>query len=169
MQLLGVGLLALVALPLFSKAPTTKITLSRGGRTADITDAVRLGQFAFSFGPGSESCNPGDVGAGGCSAVKASWIADWVSGSVPAPDLSLPRYDVTYHFGDGEKRVYVVYFAYSPVTKQGYIYLPGPRQPHYQANVNILWHGKQWEGHWFLATPEWTSAAQEVIARLQDQ
>jgi hypothetical protein len=33
--------------------------------------------------------------------------------------------------------------------------------------VRLLLRGKQWEGHWFLATPEWTSTAQEVIARLR--
>ena len=90
MKILGFGLLALVALPLFSKAPTEKITLSREGRSADITDAAKVGQFAFSFYPGSESCNPGDVMPGGCSAVKASWIADWVRGSVQVPDFVAP-------------------------------------------------------------------------------
>ena len=161
MKVLGVGLLALVALPLFSKAPTEKITLSRESRSADITDAARLEQFAFAYGPGP--C----LGTESCPPVTVSWIVDWVRGPIANPDLSLPRYDVMYHFGMGEKRVYVVKFAYSLAAKQGYIYLPGPGDPHYQANVNMLWHGKQWDGHWFLATPEWTSAAQELIARLR--
>ena len=166
MKLLGVGLLALIALPLFSKAPTEKITLSREGRSADITDAVRLDQFAFSVGP--QPCVAADgFGADVCSTPKASWIINWIRGPIANPKASLPRYDVTYHFGMGEKRVYVVYFSYSPVAKEGYIYLPGHGEPHYQANVNMLFHGKQWEGHWFLATPEWTSAAQELIARLR--
>ena len=157
----GLGLLPLLALPLFSKAPTEKITLSREGRSADITDAVRLEQFAFAAGP--QPCPGTDV----CLTPKVSWIVDWIRGPIANPEVSLPRFDVTYHFGMDEKRVYIVYFAYSPVAKQGYIYLPGPGEPHYQANVNMLWHGKQWEGHWFLSTPEWTSAAQEVIARLR--
>jgi hypothetical protein len=166
MKVLGVGLLALIALPLFSKAPTEKITLSPEGRSADITDAVRLEQFRFSAGP--QPCLGTDgFGTDVCSAPRESWIADWTRGPITNPEASLPRYDVTYHFGDGERRVYVVYFAYSPSAKQGYIYLPGPGEPHYQANVNLLYHGKQWEGHWYLATPEWTSAAQEVISRLR--
>jgi hypothetical protein len=161
MRVLGVGLLALVALPLFSKAPTEKITLSREGRSFDITDAVRLEQFAFAAGPGP--C----LGTEYCPPVRASWIVDWIRGPIPEPDASLPRYDVTYHFGSGEKRVYVVYFVYFPVARQGYIYLPGPGEAHYRENVNMLWHGKQWDDHWFLATPEWTSAVQDVIARLR--
>ena len=170
MKVLGIGLLALVAVPLFSKAPTDRITLSRGGRSADVTDPTRLEQFAFGGGPGN--CNPWRPGDSrtvpqGCSDPRAGWIADWIGGSIPAPDTSLPRYEVTTHFGSGEERQYVVYFVYSPVTRQGYLYLPGPGEAHYDENVSLLHRGKEWEGHWFLATPEWTSAAQEVIARLR--
>jgi hypothetical protein len=156
---------------MFSKAPTDKITLSREGRKAEITDAERLEQFRFGGGPGN--CNPsphpetGLPWAEGCSDPRAGWIADWISGSIPEPDTSLPRYEVTTHFGSGEKRQYVVYFVYSPITRKGYIYLPGPKEAHYWENVSLLGRGKQWEGHWFLATPAWTSAAQELIARLR--
>ena len=166
MKVLGVGpgLLALLALPLFSKAPTEKITLSREGRSADITDAVRLEQFAFAAGP--QPCLGVDgLGTDVCSTPRPSWIVDWIHGPIPEPDASLPRYDVTYHFGSGETRVYVVYFAYSPVARQGYIYLPGPGEAHYRANINLLWHGKQWEGHWFLTTDAWASFAGPLIAK----
>ena len=170
MKVLGVALFALIALPLFSKAPTDKITLSREGRSVEITDTERLEQFRFGGGPGN--CNPAPPGrsptiAEGCSDPRAGWIADWISGSIPEPDRSLPRYEVTSHFGDGEKRQYVVYFVYSPVTRKGYIYLPGPEEAHYWENVSLLHRGKQWEGHWFLAIPEWTSAVQDIIARLR--
>jgi len=170
MKVLGVGMLALIALPLFSKAPTDKITLSREGRSVEITDAASLEQFRFGGGPGN--CNPVQPGgsptlAEGCSDPRAGWIADWIRGSIPEPDTSLRRYEVTSHFGDGEKRQYVVYFVYSPVTRKGYIYLPGPGEVNYDENVSLLYRGKQWEGHWFLATSEWTSAAQELIARLR--
>jgi len=161
MKVLGIALLALIASPLFSKATTEKITLSREERSADITDAEKLKQF--SFGPGPGNCNVGED----CSAPRAGWIADWIRGSVPEPDASLPRYEVAFYLGNGEKRHYVVYFAYSPVPRQGYVYLPGPGEAHYWENVSLLMRGKQWEGHWFLATPEWTSAAQEVIERLR--
>jgi len=161
MKVLGIALLALIASPLFSKATTEKITLSRGERSADITDAEKLEQF--SFGPGPGNCNVGED----CSAPRAGWIADWIRGSVPEPAAALPRYEVAFHLGSGEQRQYVVYFVYSPVTRQGYVYLPGPGDAHYGENVSLLWRGKQWEGHWFLATPEWTLAAKEVIARLR--
>jgi len=170
MKVLGVALFALIAMPLFSKAPTDKITLSRDGRSVEITDAERLEQFRFGGGPGN--CNPAPPGSRptvgeGCSDPRAGWIAEWLHGSIPEPEASLPRYEITTHFGDGETRQYVVYFVYSPVARQGYIYLPGPGEAHYGQNVSLLWRGKQWEGHWFLATPEWTSAAQELIRRLR--
>src|SRR5260370_1077439 len=82
---------ALFALRLCSKAPTEKITLSRKGHSADITDAARLEQFAFAYGPGP--C----LGTESCPPVTVSWIVDWIRGTIANPDLSLPRYDVTYH------------------------------------------------------------------------
>ncbi len=158
MKVLGIALLVLIALPLFSKGPTEKITLSREGRSADVSDAERLKQF--SFGPGPGNCNVGED----CSAPRAGWIADWIHGSIPEPDASLPRFEVAFDLS--EQRRYVVYFVYSPVNRQGYVYLPGLGETHYWENVSLLYRGKQWEGHWFLATPEWTSVAQKVIARL---
>jgi hypothetical protein len=65
----------------------------------------------------------------------------------------------------GEEREYIVYFVYSPSGRQGYVYLPGPGEPHYQENVSLILRGAQWDGHWFLATDEWVTAAQAAIAR----
>ena len=123
MKVLGIALLALISLPLFSKGTTEKITLSREGRSADITDAEKLKQF--SFGPGPGNCNPITPGsspnvAEGCSDPRPGWIADWIRGSVPEPDASLPRYEVAFHLGSGEQRQYVVYFV-------SYIYLDQER------------------------------------------
>ena len=168
MKAFGIALLALNALPLFSGVTTEGITFTREGRTATITDAEKLREF--SFGPGPGNCAFGED----CSAPKAGWIADWIRGSVPEPEGSLPRYEVSFHLSvvssgsrNGEKRNYVVSFVYSPLTGQGFVYLPGPGETHYEGNVNLIIRGKQWEGHWFLATPEWTAAAQTAIAALR--
>jgi hypothetical protein len=58
-----------------------------------------------------------------------------------------------------------VFYVYEPVTRQGFVYLPGRGEPFYEKNVNLLLRGDDYEGHWFRATPEWTQEAQTTIEK----
>jgi hypothetical protein len=167
MKTFQIALLAFATLlPLPAKGTTDKITIRGAGRAVEIKDAKLLEEFRF--GPGPGNCL---YVAGNCVQRTVGWIAEWVHGPVAEPEASLPRYEVSFHLtmlsnGEpGEEREYIVYFVYSPSGRQGYVYLPGPGEPHYQENVSLILRGAQWDGHWFLATDEWVTAAQAAIAR----
>jgi hypothetical protein len=163
MKTIRAGLIMLFTVPslVFAQGVISRITLSAPGLDVEIVDEKARNDFRVGPGPGNSlngmpNWNP------------KSWIVeDWVH-PVPEPDQSLRRVKATFTIDRGSARgprPYVVFYVYDPVAKQGFVYLPGRGEPFYNENVNLLYRGNDFEGHWFRTTPEWTTHAQSVIER----
>jgi len=139
------GVLALAVMAAFvgtlqAKGPTVKLTVS--GPTLslplDITDARVL--------------SSANVFAGG-----------FLAGGSIAPDVSLPRYRVSFHvelpkwMNAGVQVKYVVLYAKDSKTGRGFIYLPGRGEDGYRLNVGTIVRDGQ-DGVWHLAASEWAAA-----------
>jgi len=138
---------------------TSRITLSAPGLSVEVVDEKMRNDFRVGGGPGN-TLN------GVPNWKPKSWIIeDWLH-PVAEPDRSLLRVTATFSIDRGSARgarPYVVYYAFDPSSNQGFVYLPGRGEPFYNENVNLLFRGDDFEGHWFLAIPEWTRAAQAII------
>jgi len=97
------------------------------------------------------------------------FIADWWKGAVAQPADGVPRYELSFYagcrtapscLGETPILVYVVSYAYDASSKRGFIYLPGTSR-----NVSTIYHGKDVEGHWFLATDAWQDFVRPLIAK----
>ncbi len=143
----------------FGQGPISRITLSAPGLSIEIVDAKARSDFRV--GPG-----PGNTLNGTPNWKPNSWIVeDWVH-PVAEPEQSFLRVKATFSLDRGNgAREYVVFYVYNPVAKQGFVYLPGRGEPFYNENVNLLYRGNEFEGHWFRATPEWTAQAQAAIEK----
>lgn len=149
-------------LPLFpssalAKGKTVKVTIEGAALTAaiEITNARALAPFNIWAGP-----NP----AMGTTSFDSppSFVVDWSSGPVREPSRALPRYKVSFWTEDREKVAYVVFYSYDPVTKQGYVYLPGEKDDSYSLNIGTMLRGV--EGTWFHAWSEWDKIAIPLIS-----
>src|SRR5206468_3155174 len=91
------------------------------------------------------------------------FIVDWKTGPVAAPKATLPRYQVSFHVLHQRPSDYVVYYAYDPATRRGYVYLPGKGEKFYESNTFLIFRGI--EGNWLSATGSWTEIARPLIER----
>jgi hypothetical protein len=163
MKTIRTVLLMLFTVPLlvFGQGVISRITLSAPGLDVEIVDEKARNDFRV--GPG-----PGNTLNGMPNWKPNSWIVeDWVH-PVAEPDQSLRRVKATFTIDRGSARgarPYVVFYVYDPVANQGFVYLPGRGEPFYNENVNLLYRGNDFEGHWFRTTPEWTTHAQSVIEK----
>ncbi len=136
---------SLVCAPLFlmAKGPTLKITINGANLASpvEITDKQILEKFAVWGGLG----------------------IDWEKGPVGKPQVTLPRYEVSFHVMHQRPSDYVLYYAYDPRTGGGYIYLPGKGEKFYESNTFLISYGK--EGNWFSATGSWSEIARPLIER----
>jgi hypothetical protein len=153
----GVGVLfalLLMSAPLlFAKGKTVRITIEGAGleKAVEITDAKLLANFNVWAGPATSSNE------------AKSLIVDWAHGAITPPPASLPRYRVSFYTSlPNERVVYVVFYAYDPATKQGWVYLPGKADEFYRLNVSTIYHGV--EGKWFHAWDRWEDVATPLIA-----
>jgi hypothetical protein len=141
----------------FAKGKTVKITIEGARLRApiEITDSHALAPFNVWAGP-----NP----AMGTSSFDSqpSFVAEWSSGPVHEPSRALPRYKVSFWTDDREKVAYVVLYAYNPVAKQGYVYLPGEKDDSYGLNIGTMLRGV--EGNWFPAWRAWDRIAVTLIS-----
>jgi len=146
-----------MSLAVFAQGNIYKINLSAPGLAIEIVDAKALTDFRF--GPG-----PGNFLNGAPYWKSKSWIVDDWDHPVAEPDKSLRRVQATFSLDRGRgPRLYVVFYVFDPVAKQGFVYLPGRGEPLYSQNTNLLYRGDDYEGHWFRATSEWTSHVQTLI------
>src|SRR6202022_2726406 len=128
--LLSAMLLLSVPSPMLAKGKTSKITITGPGvkRPIEILDPKILANFSVWTGPGT---NAGD---------RQGFIIDWFEGPMRETPTTLHSYQVTFYAGasPNERIVYVVYYAFSPGTTQGYVYLPGESDEWYGRNVRSI-------------------------------
>ncbi len=150
-------LLPFFASSAFGKGKTVKITIEGAGLSAaiEITNPHVLASFNVWAGP-----NP----AMGTSSFDSqpSFVVDWPSGPVSEPPRALPRHKVSFWTEDRERVAYVVFYAYDPVTKHGYVYLPGEGEDSHSLNVGTMIRGV--EGNWFQAWHAWDRVVIPLIA-----
>ena len=154
--------LSMSPLPIFGQGVISRITLSAPGLDVEIVD--ENAREDFRVGPG-----PGNTLNGRPNWQPRSWIVeDWLNPvAEPAPSLRRVRATFSIDRGTGA-REYVVFYVHDPVAEHGFVYLPGNGEPFYSQNVNLLYRGDQFEGHWFRATSEWTGQAQAAIERAEN-
>jgi hypothetical protein len=142
-----------------AKGATTKMTVEGAdlAKPIEITDRKVLANFNVWTGPGTSSNAPG------FNANAPGFIIDWSKGPQRKPPGSLRRYQVSFHTDPNDQIVYVVYYAFSSETKQGYVYLPGETDEWAGLNVRTIYHGV--EGNWFRAWSTWESTARPLIKK----
>jgi hypothetical protein len=144
----------------FAKGPTLKVIISGGDLPSpiEITDRGRLANFRIWEGPG----NTIGFGPGAIPAWKdEGFVCVWPSAGV-VPPASLKKYQVSFysnHHQDGLD--YVITYAYDPVNRKGYVYLPGRGEAEYARNTFSILRGV--EGNWFLARKIWDDLAGPLI------
>jgi len=156
-----VSLLLIVPSPFLAKDATTKITIEGAGlaKPIEITDQKVLANFNVWTGPGTFSTQPG------FNANAPSFIIDWSQGPVTQLPEALRRYQVSFYADvlSTERPIYVVYYAVSPGSEQGYVYLPGKSDEWWRLNVSSISRGV--EGKWFHAWSTWDSLARTLIKK----
>jgi hypothetical protein len=156
-----------VASPLSAKAPTILIQIKAATLTGPIgiTDPNFLNAFSFFNGPGVSTPDPGRYAPG--------TIIDWKSGAVSPPPTVGKRFEVSILTPPHDRPqcvteqpclVYVVYYDYDPVSKRGFVYLPGKGEPWHDLDINLLYHGPGVQGHWYRALDPWSAAVMPLIA-----
>jgi hypothetical protein len=158
------GLLIASTAPLFAKGELVRIEVT--GPTLSVPlvvgDSKILRRFFIWSGPNS------GVPIGSPQSVDSRSFIDWHEGIVKHVPKEMTLYDVSFFHvfrnQPSEGRLtYAVKYAYDPVTKRGYIYLPGPDEESYRLNVSTIFHDV--EGHWFLASSRWESLVAPLIQR----
>ena len=156
---------------LAAKGETTKITISGGTLAAPVEmhDASVVKSFQIWSGPGTQQCFNGREN---CIEGAGTFIVDWASGEVTQRPPGLPHYEIAFYVTDSrfadqppspERLAYVVDYEYDAASAQGYVYLPGKNDPHWQLNVASIYRGR--EGRWYRATKAWLDAVTPLLAR----
>lgn len=153
-------LLSVVPLRLLGKGATTEIVIEGPdlAKPIEIIDPMILANFNVWTGPGTFSTEPGfNVNA-------PSFIIDWAQGSLTQPPQALQRYLVSFYSGELSKGpIYVVYYAVTPGSARGYVYLPGKSDQWWQLNMSSIAQGV--EGKWFHAWSTWEGVAKPLIEK----
>ena len=152
--------LACVPLLVTAKGPTLKITIKGSDLPSpiEITDKEILEKFDVWAGAGVE--------INGFPQTKG-FIVDWEKGPVAEPPTTLRRYEVSFDVIHQQPSTYVVSYAYDPVTRKGYVYLPGKDEDFNASNTFLILRGV--EGNWLSATATWTEIARPLIERAKGQ
>jgi hypothetical protein len=149
--------------PLFAKAETVKIVIQGADLKTpiQITDRKVLANIQVLSGKGTYSNEP--------RLEEPSFIIDWPQGPTGEPPKALPHYEVSFYANlPDERRVYVVSYAFDPLTDQGYVYLPVRNDKNYRLNVHTIIRGV--EGKWFHSWTKWDAVVQQLIeSRLRSQ
>jgi hypothetical protein len=158
------GLAVLFALPiaLSAKGNTVKIVIKGADLSAalEITDP-KVADFNVWSGPGCAYTIHGVM-----TEETEGFIIDWPKGIVANKPAALQHYEVAFYtFLKGQPPAYVVLYDYDPTKEQGLVYLPGPGDRWYGANVFSIAHGHDFEGHWLRATGAWESFVRPLIAK----
>ncbi|HEV2730822.1 MAG TPA: hypothetical protein VGV15_12390, partial [Terriglobales bacterium] len=77
----------------------------------------------------------------------------------------LQRYQVSFYSDEmsKERAIYVVYYAVSSGSAEGFVHLPGKSDEWWRLNVSSIARGV--EGKWFHAWSRWESVARPLIER----
>jgi hypothetical protein len=156
-----VSLFLIVPSRFLAKGVTTKIIIDGAGlaKPIEITDQKVLANFNVWTGPGTVSTQQG------FNANAPGFIIDWPQGPVAQLPQALRKYQVSFYSDDlsNERAIYVVYYAITPGSEQGYVYLPGKSDEWWKLNVSSITRGV--EGKWFHAWDTWESIARPLIKK----
>jgi hypothetical protein len=83
------------------------------------------------------------------------------------PPESLSRYQVSFHTDPNDQIVYVVCYAFSPGSVQGYVYVPGEVDEWHGLNVRSVARGVEVERKWFRAWSAWERVARPLIEQAE--
>jgi hypothetical protein len=160
-----ISLFLIVPSRVLAKRATTKIIIEGTdlARPIEITDRKLLAKFNVWTGPGTFSTQPG------FDANTPSFIIDWSQGPLTQLPHELRRYQVSFYSGDvpNDRAIYVVYYAVSPGSEHGYVYLPGKSDEWWRLNVSSITRGV--EGKWFHAWSTWERIAIPLIKKARRQ
>jgi hypothetical protein len=162
-----IAVMVIAPAPVFAKGDTVRITITGGDLAApiEITDPAIVRQYNVWAGGGTSSNQPHSIGI------------DWTQGMVEPPK-GVPVYEVCFVISprwdphdpamrDGHHPgTYLVRYAIASSTKQGYVYLPGKKEPEYRDNVFLIY--RDVEGNWFHAWDEWEKLANPLIAKARN-
>jgi hypothetical protein len=161
--------------PIWAKAEMVMIELQGGTLIAPmkITDP-KIEEFNIWAGPFWESPAVND----GIPLENAKgFIIDWRPGVVPQHPTGLQHYEVSFYAGcrtnlndpacaaEKPRLVYKVSYDCEPLSKRGFVYLPGYGEPWWDINSTHIYRGRGIEGHWFRATDAWDRFASAMIAK----
>jgi hypothetical protein len=156
-----ISLFLIVPSRLFAKGATSKILIQGAdlAKPIKITDPGVLANFNVWTGPGTFSTQPG------FNANAPGFIIDWSQGPVIQLPQALLKYQLSFYVGrpPNEQIDYVVYYAVSLATEQGYVYLPSKSDEWWRLNVRSIFRGV--EGKWFRAWSAWERVARPLIEK----
>ena len=163
MRTLCFPVLALLSIPvsLAAKGETIRITIE-GDKLADaiaIIDKDVIARYNVWGGPGTFTQLPD-----GSRVTHETHgpVADWARGATNPPQNAVV-YKVSFVTTRTNPSTYVVKYSFDPVTKQGYVYIPGKSDPEFHDNTWLIYRGV--EGNWFYAAKEWDDLAQPLIGK----
>jgi hypothetical protein len=160
------GLLIATTAPLvaFAKGELVRIEVTGPKLSAPlvVADSKVLREFFIWSGPNSGPRHA----IGSPQSADSPSLIDWQEGIKEQVPKGMTVYDVSFfHVFRNQppegRLTYAVKYAYDPVTKRGYIYLPGPGEENYRLNVSTIFHNV--EGQWFLASSRWESLVAPLI------
>lgn len=137
----------------FAKGDTIRIVIRGGTLSApiEITEPSLVNRFNVWSGPGT-----------GPAVDPEGLNVDWLRGIVHPPN-GLESYVVSFVTTRSNPSTYVVRYAVDPVSKQGYVYIPGKAEASYRDNVWLIYRGI--EGNWFYASKTWQALADPLISK----
>lgn len=129
-----------------------------------ITSIAALHMYSFFNGPGVTAMGGG---------YAPGTIIDWEAGFVQPPARGR-HYQISVYWPPRSRPqagcvteqpclVYVAFYDYDPVSGKGFVHLPGRGEQWYELDINLLYHGRDVEGHWFRATESWTEFVRALI------
>ena len=81
------------------------------------------------------------------------------------PPPTAPRYELSFYttFSSQDQIIYVAYYAFDPVSRRGFLYLPGSDEQWYSTNIRSIMRPHQ-DGRWNVADPAWSDQINSIIA-----
>jgi hypothetical protein len=152
--------------PVSAAGMMLRITIRGGGlsQPIEITDRDQMKKFSIGGGPGS-GCSPVTSPASQADTERScsqSFIVDWSRGAIDAPAGGLVQYEVEFLMSrPNPKNTYRVSYAYDPVKRAGFVYIPGKDDTRYGENTWLINRGV--EGSWYHAWSDWDAIATTLL------
>ena len=152
----------------FSKGITKRITVEpeKTGTLLEITAPAIVQKFSIYNGPSTIYENGVATGIRPYNDIGA--FINWSRGQLSSIPGELQYYKVRFYLADlssGEEmnRNYTVTYAFTPTQESGYIYLPQPWEKGYRNGM--MYHGIEFEGHWYYSSDPWESLVRPEILK----